>query len=564
MPEPDYSAKQRLPNEPIFIMYKAFFGLTDNPFSIVPDPKYFYMSERHSEALSHLLYGLNSGGGFVMLTGEVGTGKTTVSQCLKEQIQDHTILAFILLPTFSASEMLAAISDAFHVPYVETANQKQLFDGLHQFLLQAHQEQRQALLIIDEAQHLQPDVLEQLRLLTNLDVDGKKLLQIVLIGQPELQQLLSQPLLRQLAQRITARYHLLPLDVQELDAYVRFRLQVAGTLRPIFTPAAIRVLHKVSGGIPRLINLICERALLGAFALGQDNVDPALIEQAAFEVGGFRLEKTSQKFATFFVAGLVMLIAGWFGWQRWGDMPVVPVKELKTTVTLPPDQNVVDHFRKALGSAAYEDEAMQQLFRLWGYETAIDEATCDRAKAANLRCFKGQDSFEQMLAYNYPAVVHLRDKQLGDVVAVLVHRDNDQFDVLLNSEHWRVSTDWLKEHWDHSYTLLWQAPPSGNTLISKRSSPADVAWLEMMVGQATHSKIRDHVTRYDATLLENVRRFQREHQLGTDGIAGENTLMLLTNQSRSLVPRLNGRIPALQAGDGSDRASTSKDEQGAQ
>ena len=205
-------------------MYKAFFNLTDNPFSISPNPKYLYMSERHAEALTHLLYGLRDGGGFVLLTGEVGTGKTTVSRCLRQQLPEDTDLAFILNPALSTEDMLASICDAFHLTYPQPVSLKALFDTLHHFLLQNHQAGRRTLLVIDEAQHLMPEVLEQLRLLTNMETDDAKLLQIVLIGQPELQQLLRQPLLRQLAQRITARYHLLPLDLNDVDSYVRFRM----------------------------------------------------------------------------------------------------------------------------------------------------------------------------------------------------------------------------------------------------------------------------------------------------------------------------------------------------
>ncbi len=209
-------------------MYKAFFGLKESPFSISPNPKYLYMSERHTEALAHLNYGLHDGGGFVLLTGEVGTGKTTVSRCLRQQLPADSDLALVINPTLTERELLASICDEFKLGYGPEAGIKELFDLLHHHLLANKAAGRKTLLLIDEAQHLSPEVLEQLRLLTNLETDDAKLLQVVLIGQPELQQLLRQPLLRQLAQRITARYHLLPLSREDVDAYVRFRLQVAG------------------------------------------------------------------------------------------------------------------------------------------------------------------------------------------------------------------------------------------------------------------------------------------------------------------------------------------------
>ena len=197
-------------------MYTQFFGLSEPPFSISPNPKYLYMSERHGEALAHLNYGLQDGGGFVLLTGEVGTGKTTVSRCLLQQLPAETEIAYILNPSLTERDLLAAICDEFQLPYAQEASLKQLFDLIRDHLLANLAAGKRSVVLVDEAQHLLPGVLEQLRLLTNLETDEKKLLQVVLIGQPELQQMLRQPLLRQLAQRITARYHLLPLSRQDV------------------------------------------------------------------------------------------------------------------------------------------------------------------------------------------------------------------------------------------------------------------------------------------------------------------------------------------------------------
>lgn len=242
------------------------------------------------EALAHLNYGLQDGGGFVLLTGEVGTGKTTVSRCLLQQLPADTEIAYILNPSLTERDLLAAICDEFQLPYGEEASLKQLFDLIRDHLLANLAAGKRSVVLVDEAQHLLPGVLEQLRLLTNLETDEKKLLQVVLIGQPELQQMLRQPLLRQLAQRITARYHLLPLSRQDVDAYVRFRLQVAGCVQPIFTPRAIQTLHRLSGAFPRLINLICDRALIAAFARGSHKIVHGDISQSAYEVSGIRDE----------------------------------------------------------------------------------------------------------------------------------------------------------------------------------------------------------------------------------------------------------------------------------
>lgn len=268
-------------------MYTNFFSLSELPFSIAPDPKYLFMSDRHREALTHLTHGLggssvSSNGGFVLLTGEVGTGKTTVSRCLMADLPENTQLAFILNPTLSSQELLATICDQLKIRYRKTgASLKTLTDKISEKLLKNHANDLNTLLIIDEAQHLEPQVLEQLRLLTNLETNTKKLLQIILIGQPELQQLLRRRDLRQLAQRITARYHLLPLDKQELALYIKHRLSVADCHRALFNKSALAAIHKLSQGIPRLINLICHSALIEAYNSNNAVVDKKIVYKAA-------------------------------------------------------------------------------------------------------------------------------------------------------------------------------------------------------------------------------------------------------------------------------------------
>ncbi len=268
-------------------MYTGYFGLSELPFSIAPNPDYLFMSDRHREALAHLTYGLGETGGFVLLTGEVGTGKTTISRCLMAQLPENTQTAFILNPTLSSQELLATLCDQLKIRYRKTgATLKTLTDKIQGKLLKNHQTNINTLLIIDEAQHLQAEVLEQLRLLTNFETNTKKLLQVILIGQPELQQLLQRRDLRQLSQRITARYHLMPLNKIEVSQYIQHRLSVANCYRTIFNKKAIRLIYSLSQGIPRLINLLCDRSLWVAYGDSKSVIDKKTVIKASAEALG--------------------------------------------------------------------------------------------------------------------------------------------------------------------------------------------------------------------------------------------------------------------------------------
>ncbi len=266
-------------------MYKSYFGFDEAPFSITPDPKFIYMSQRHEDALAHLRYGLFETNGFVLLTGEVGTGKTALCRCLLEQLPKTIDIAFILNPKQTALELVANICDELHLQYpAETASIKVLIDLLNKKLLDNHSQGRRTILIIDEAQNLSDEVLEQIRLLTNLETSKRKLLQILLVGQPELQDMLARPVMRQLTQRITARYHIAPLSQVETAAYIRHRMWIAGVQRPIFSSPAIDKIYRLCNGTPRLINIICDRALLGAYAKNADTIDAKMVTQAACEI----------------------------------------------------------------------------------------------------------------------------------------------------------------------------------------------------------------------------------------------------------------------------------------
>ena len=268
-------------------MYTDFLGIKEKPFSITPDPRFLYMSKGHQEALAHLMFGILESGGFVVLTGEVGTGKTSICRCMLEQQPAEVEVALILNPVLTRLELLATICDEFGISYPsDNQSAKPLIDGLNRYLLKAHAKGKHCVLMIDEAQNLEPEVLEQVRLLTNLETEKKKLLQIILVGQPELNDLLRRRDMRQLNQRITARYHLAPLREEEVRAYIRHRLSVAGMKRSIFSPEALSAIFRASQGVPRLINIICDRALLAAYVAEQGYIDKKMALAAAREVLG--------------------------------------------------------------------------------------------------------------------------------------------------------------------------------------------------------------------------------------------------------------------------------------
>lgn len=549
-------------------MYKAFYGLSDNPFSIAPNPHYLFLSDRHREALAHLTYGLGETGGFVLLTGEVGTGKTTVSRCLLGQLPDNTDTAFILNPSLTELELLATLCDELKITYGDNPTLKQLIDHLSRFLLANHSKGRNTVLIIDEAQHLRPEVLEQLRLLTNLETDTKKLLQVILIGQPELQLLLKRQELRQLAQRITARYHLLPLNEDEIGLYVLHRLQVAGRFEPLFTGKAIKVLQKYSGGIPRLINLLCERALMAGYAQSRLPIDHHMVRQAAVEVLG-EAEPTQHQYLWPAATVIVLLIA--FGVSYWllTDKPAnaatnlasqpmpdpieMNPQELNTTAAphrveptnhssaelsqapgATPNQRLLN---EAINQSRNIDTAFAGLFGLWGKVPYKGLTACQSAVEQGLACYQQQGNWMSLTRLNYPAVVYLVDDNQQDFYGAVIAIDGDQLLMQLGEQQLWVDKAWFNQHFSGTFEILWQAPNLPMMDISQKSSPGQLQWLENALAQVNNRNAR-RVNQFDVQLENDLKAFQSQHGLKADGIAGNQTLVRLNLYLSQQGPRL--------------------------
>src|SRR5579863_590152 len=428
-------------------MYLTFFGLNEKPFAITPDPRYLYLSERHAEALAHLLYGINEAGGFVQLTGEVGTGKTTIVRSLLAQTPKNAEIALILNPKMTAPEFLLTICEELGIGVPDSAleSRKDLVDILSRYLLRAHAAGRRVVLVVDEAQNLSPEVLEQVRLLTNLETNTQKLLQIILIGQPELRELLSSYELRQLAQRITGRYHLNPLSRDETTAYVRHRLRVAGATTDIFSPQALSEVFRLSQGVPRVINVFCDRALLGAYSLDRHRVTTPLVRHAASEVFGRRFTPHWLPWAI--AAGLTLLLGGALlalsTFEPWKSRPepqlahaaagpgdaaaAVPSRPAVTAAAAAPA--APPHLAELLARHTAEtdpDSAFGKLFGLWGakYQTSTTD-TCSQAQSQGLECVAERGSFGQLRLYNHPAILLLTEPNGASHQVVLTALGDD-------------------------------------------------------------------------------------------------------------------------------------------
>lgn len=543
-------------------MYHRYFGLKEAPFSIAVNPRYFFMSARHQDALAHLLYGVGVGGGFILLTGEVGTGKTTVNRCLLEQLPENTDIAIILNPAMNAIELLATACEELGIPH-EPGEQslKVLTDKLHQFLLDNHANGRNTVLLIDEAQHLQFAVLEQIRLLTNLETNTKKLLQIILVGQPELRSLLNKPELRQLAQRITARYQLKPLNLEETQAYIRHRLQVAGlpANQNLFSKKIVKGIYKASRGVPRIINVLCDRMLLGTFGKNKTTVDKAMLKQAIAEVMGeedeeLQLQKPVSMLPLLLALTAVSLLC--FLWWQWpiirnteigvlneptvqnktdnpsGDVTTHEKNSYNKLMTLPPDVMEASGISTMSGLWINDEQiAINELLKWLEIPHEETDPFCTRDKVLSPRCEQIHVStWQALMKYNRPAVLSLITTAKNQAYAVLIHIDNQQATLSYNREKIEVPLSLLGEIWTGDFTIIWHPADSYENPFSENFRGPVVTWLAEKFAQLDgQTQVLSH-EEFNAVLAERVKIFQRSHQLQDDGVVGLMTLLKLNEQ----------------------------------
>lgn len=527
-------------------MYAAHFGLTERPFSLAPDPRYLFLSDGHREALAHLVYGLQ-GGGFVQLTGEVGTGKTTVCRALLDQLPPDVDLAVIFTPRLTAVELLASICQELQVDVpAGTTSAKVLIDALSRKLLDTHAKGRRTVVAIDEAQNLSMEVLEELRLLTNLETTRDKLLQVILIGQPELIDLMRRPELRQLAQRVTARYHLRPFDFAETKGYVQHRLEVAGRRESMFTRAAVWIVHRRSGGVPRLINNICDRALLGAFATGKRRVTAGIVRRAAAEVlgpgpGQYWLEAgiTAAVIAAILIGvttihpNAIEYVTDW--WARRIMPPAVAmapstaaVVVTPTAAAVPPDVVPTPHL--ALGAmldarTQDRDVAFGSLLAIWGESsgTRREQSGCDYAQRAGLRCLVKTGTWKVLRRLDLPAMLMLTTPGGDQHYATLTALQADTATLDLAGKSVTVPLTEIEAFWDGAFVALWRTRGLPTMDLRPGTSSRDVVWLRQQLAGGDDTAERGTV--YDDDLKRRVVAFQRANGLTPDGIVGDETLL---------------------------------------
>ncbi len=529
-------------------MYLSYYGLSEPPFAITPDPRFVYLSERHRDALAHLLYGVGQGGGggFVQLTGEIGTGKTTLCRLLLEQLPEKTKVALVLNPKLGPVELLEAISEELGLEVGDRAgSQKALTDQLNEYLLKSYGDGWRVVLIVDEAQNLSVESLEQVRLLTNLETATQKLLQIILLGQPELRELLGRDELEQLAQRITARYHLTPLEPEETELYVRHRLSVAGCERQPFSRLGLRALHRRSSGIPRLINVIADRSLVAAYAHSLDRIGERTVNDAADEALTGQARAPWRRWVAWGAPVLLLAaIAVWYSQRPEAPPPPPPPAP---TVQLPErleESEFANRLAQSEPSHAWRALAVRWEIDL-GEEVALEQG-CPTGLAADVVCFRGSGSFSKLRQFGRPVLLLLRHE--GQILPVLLTGiDRERARLELAGAAVVVERETLRSYWSGEYRALYRLPGAFPSTLRLFDQGEAVVWVRERLDNALGEQAvaateidetnLDQEQVFDQAVERRVRDLQEIHGLLADGIVGPETGFALSRYAEG-GPRL--------------------------
>jgi general secretion pathway protein A len=578
-------------------MYESHFGLKEEPFSIAPDPRFMYMSEKHKEALAHLIYGLRRGGGFVVLTGEIGAGKTTVWRCFLDQLPSRLDVAYVVNPKLGVNALLTRVCEDLHVELPGGAAITDPIDAIHGHLLLTQALGRRALIVVDEAQSLSVDVLEQLRLLTNLVTSERKLVQVLLIGQPELRSMIEKPLLEPLAQRVVTRFHLPALPAAETERYIAHRMAVAGLNGELpFDAAALRLIHKLCGGVPRRINVLCDRALHDAHTAGLRRVDADVVNGAADAVFG-RLPP-----AAHLASSAANPWAGRLGWLGAAGAvlavgsvlvpkltsapaaapspavvaaiapaaavaavaqpasaaarplpadrtplaaaaaaavprsPVIPTPV--PAVTTPTDTHATGGLEAAFSAAsADESQAWRALASLWGASLGPGEP-CALAPPQSLACFRGRGGLGLIRQLGRPGIVKLVDERGRTAHVLLTALGTSTATLRFGGTEHTVRLASLASAWRGEFSTFWRTPPGYRSGDPTGAARSPTTWLGQRFAQI------DGVATApadEAALKARIFAFQLAHDLEPDGLPGPLTLMQLNRAVGIEEPRLQGR-----------------------
>ena len=543
-------------------MYLRYFGLNETPFSITPDPAFVFLSPRHRDALAHLLYGIGEGGsgGFVQLTGEVGTGKTTLCRCMLEQVPEGTRIALLLNPLVTPRELLAAISEELGIDISHSLDSTRLLvDGLNSYLLAAHERGERVVVVIDEAQNLSPEALEQVRLLTNLETSKEKLLQIVLLGQPELRDLLQRRNLRQLAQRITARYHLSPLGPKDTHLYIRHRMQVAGAQRNPFRRGAMNALYQRSQGIPRLINIIADRALAAAFVKERLDVTAAMVHEAANEVqlGERQVRRVYWPWLAGAVAGVALLAVAVvtltdysFPVPGFAGQPVPAATQSAAVIDSAAEEAVQQAEETPLAApvptgADFEEEKLEDLDAAWlenhqrevwqglaglwhqpGGGFAI-QAACNGDDSLGYACLRDQGNWSKIKRLGLPVVLVLQRDPA--IYLLLQGMRDDHLLVGVSNQLKTISREEVESRWLGAYLVAWPQAPGWPALVARGNTGSAVTTILDMAGRVEEPYYGEPV--FDSAFELWLKDFQSRNGLEADGIVGRNTLLHLMTAS---------------------------------
>ena len=555
-------------------IYQQYFALSCEPFSIVPDPGFLYPSSQHRQAVAHLKYGLDREGGFVLLTGEVGTGKTTLTRTLIKRLPAHVRVAYVLNSTFDAADVLASICQELGIKLSKsskTSLTKNCVDALNADLIESHAEGKKTLVVIEEAQNLSPEVLEILRLLSNLETATHKLLHILLVGQPELLETLAQKDQRQLNQRVVARFHLLPLAKTDVANYVNHRLHPAGANRAIFESSAMTALFKLTQGVPRLINLICHHALLAAYATGAKTVSAKLVKAAAVEI--FDIEKPKQKssgtigWSVVFCAVVALLAAAFYGDQFQSKTPLdarsveVPVKienqdviaSQPLIVEVEPEEIILEP-ELAIDPEIFEaseppvfSNPFAALFALWSVEveplfseeevySVATENELGAEKLINL-------PLSELIELDRAGIVWVQDENNRLKSYVLTAIDSGTVHLQGVKGERQETLEWLAENWNGAFLYLWHRPIDILSLRLGDKNSVALDWLQSRLLQIDdiYQPIITGGYFNEAVRLQ-VLNFQQKQGIRADGVVGQQTIMKINELTMSSLPRLNKTV----------------------